>query len=218
MKCSYCGTELVGNEIFCGYCGTRRAVMKEEPAAEYIPEILDEIREPAPEEIPAAELAEPAWTTPEEEFPVIEIPAPRQVVAEKPAAPRLQLPNRRSWVKMVFLGIITLGIYPTVIWSRIVTELNLVASRYDGERTMPYFAMVVLSPLTLLIYSLVWMHGFCRRIGAELRRRKIDFAFGPRHFWLWNVLGSLILVGPFIFIHKLMKSMNLLNAHYNVYG
>ena len=119
---------------------------------------------------------------------------------------------------MFFLGILTLGIYPTVIWSRIVTELNLAASRYDGKRTMPYFAMCILVPITLGIYLPVWFHGFCRRIGDELKRRNIDYQFGPKTFWLWNVLGSLILVGPFIFVHKLMKAMNRINEDFNRRG
>ena len=132
--------------------------------------------------------------------------------------PRLKLPTGRGLGKMFFLGILTLLIYPTVIWSRIVTELNITASRYDGERTMPYFGMVILTPLTLGIYAFVWMHKFCRRIGEELNRRNIDYAFGPKDFWLWGVLGTLILAGPFVFTHKLMKSMNLINADFNVNG
>ena len=124
----------------------------------------------------------------------------------------------RGLAKMFFLGILTLGIYPTVIWSRIVTELNLAASRYDGKRTMPYFAMCILAPITLGIYLPVWFHGFCSRVGDELKRRKIDYQFGAKTFWLWNVLGSLILVGPFIFVHKLMKAMNRINEDFNRRG
>ena len=152
--------------------------------------------------------------------------APAPKTASKPAAvkPKLRevnkltLPTKRSLAKMFFLGIITLGIYPVVIWSRIVTELNIAASRHDGRRTMPYFAMVTLTPVTLGILPLVWMHNFCCRIGDELNFRRINYRFAPRDFWLWNVLGSLILVGPFIFIHKLMKAMNMVNDDFNRCG
>ena len=119
---------------------------------------------------------------------------------------------------MFFLGILTCGIYPTVIWSRIVTELNLAASRYDGKRTMPYFGMCMLATITLGIYPLVWIHNFCNRIGTELERRDIEYEFGARTFWLWGVLGSLILAGPFVFTHKLMKSMNQINKDFNNCG
>lgn len=216
MKCSYCGTELTGRETFCGFCGTRQipGANSQIPAAEKAP-VFDEkdftwqpypLRQPEPAQEDLSAMEPPEQTAP---LP----PEPKQS-----PVPKIKLPTRRSWVRMVFLGILTLGIYPLVIWSRIATELNIAASCYDGERTMPYFAMLLLAPLTLLIYPLVWTHGLCRRIGAELHRRDICYAFGPRHFWLWNVLGSLILVGPFIFLHKLTKSMNLINGDYNTYG
>ena len=126
--------------------------------------------------------------------------------------------KKRNDLKTILLGIITFGIYPVVIWSRIVTELNIVASRHDGRRTMPYFAMVMLTPITLGILPLVWMHNFCCRIGDELKYRRINYSFGPRVFWLWGMLGSLILVGPFVFTHKLMTAMNRLNDDFNRVG
>jgi hypothetical protein len=52
----------------------------------------------------------------------------------------------------------------------------------------------------------------------ELVRRGIKYDFGASDFWLWNILGSLIFVGPFIYIHKRMKAMNLINADYNQKG
>lgn len=196
MTCHYCGASVAANEIFCHCCGTRQT----QPAP----------KSPAPAE-PLQEVAfVPAPVPAEEVFP--------EITVSRVAAPSIQLPEKRGLCKMIFLGLITLGIYPTVIWSRIVTELNIAASRYDGQRTMPWFAMVILAPITLGVYPLVWMHDFCARIRDELRRRQIDYNFGPRHFWLWNVLGCLIIVGPFIFVHKLMKAMNLINSHFNING
>ena len=110
--------------------------------------------------------------------------------------------------------------------------------------------MVLLSPLTLGIHSLVWMHKLCRRIGAELQRRGISYRFGAKDFWLFNMLfgflasicsgvttalftkgdpnvivvcvlstlSLLSLIGPLVFIHKLMKSTNLMNEDYNNKG
>ena len=130
----------------------------------------------------------------------------------------LKLPTNRSLVKMVLLGLITAGIYPTVIWSRMVTELNIAASRHDGRRTMPYFAAVILTPFTLGVFAFIWMHRFCIRVGEQLEFRKCDYRFGARDFWLWFVLGLLILVGPLVFTYKLVKSMNLINNHYTTSG
>ena len=133
-------------------------------------------------------------------------------------APALQLPTNRSLLKMIFLSLITFGIYGVVIWTKIVSEINIVASRYDGKRTCPYFATMYLTVLTYGIFAFVWQHKFSERVGAEVKRRGYNYNFGASDFWLWCVLGSLIIVGPFVYCHKLMKSMNMINASYNIYG
>ena len=61
-------------------------------------------------------------------------------------------------------------------------------------------------------------HRFSKRIGNELTHRDIDYPFGAASFWGWNILGCLILVGPFIYTHKLCKAMNLLATDYNRRG
>ena len=76
----------------------------------------------------------------------------------------------------------------------------------------------VFSWLTFGIAPIVWSHKIAARIGGELRRRGIDYSFGAGSFWGWNVLGSLIVVGPLVYLHKLLKAMNKLSMHYNVNG
>lgn len=212
MTCHYCGASLDNRSGFCLCCGTRQTAAPVVP--EKAPAPVEETVS-VPAEVPAAVPVSDGFDWSLEEFPDIQVSE-----GEFPngSEPRLKLPVRRGLAKMVFLGILTLGIYPTVIWSRIVTELNIAASWADGKRTMPYFAMTMLTPLTLGIFAFVWMHKFCNRVGAELDRRDIDYRFGARDFWLWNILGSLILVGPFVFVHKLMRSMNEINTHFNMYG
>ena len=78
--------------------------------------------------------------------------------------------------------------------------------------------LFIFSWLTLGIVPRVWGHRLANRIGAELRRRGINYQFGAGTFWGWGILGTLIIVGPFIYSHKLLKSMNLLSADYNVNG
>lgn len=219
MNCHYCGSALEDGRDFCMFCGTRR--QEQTAAAPEMPEIRQMME---PRETP---FDTEAWDAVEKEFPVI--PRQPRILPEEwnyapgnsetaQAKPRLVLPDRRGLGKMFFLGILTLGIYPLVIWSRMVTELNILASRYDGRRTMPYFAMMTLAPITLGIYVFVWMHKLCNRIEGELLRRDLDYRFSAKTFWLWNILGSLILVGPFVFLHKLCKAMNLLNRDFNDRG
>lgn len=112
-----------------------------------------------------------------------------------------------------------MGIYPIVVMSSISSDINIIAGRYDGKRTMHYCLLIFLvSWLTLGIGVLVWYHNLSSRIGNELRRRNISYQFGAGSYWGWSILGSLIVVGPFIYIYKLLKAMNLLSSHYNVNG
>lgn len=133
-------------------------------------------------------------------------------------SPMLKLPTGRGLVKYILLSIITLGIYSTVIWSRISTELNIAASRYDGKRTMPYLGMLMLAAITLGIYPLYWFHQFSKRVGNEVTRRGFDYKFGAFDFWIFNVLLSLVIVGPFIYAYKLLKAINMINENYNING
>lgn len=212
MTCPYCGKEVTPGSRYCLNCGTRQ---EPEYIAEEFPEIIPEI---TPEPSPAPQPAAPEVTAPAAPEAPKPAPKPAAVKPKLREVNKLQLPTKRGLAKMIFLGIITLGIYPMVIWCRLVTELNIAASRHDGRRTMPYFAMLMLTPLTLGILPLVWMHNLCCRIGDELSYRRINYSFGPKTFWLWGVLGSLILVGPFVFTHKLMKSMNKINDDFNRCG
>ncbi|MBQ0062946.1 MAG: DUF4234 domain-containing protein [Prevotella sp.] len=124
--------------------------------------------------------------------------------------------TNRGLLKMILLGIITLGIYPIVVYSQISEEINVLASPHDGKHTMHYCLIFFLfSWLTLNIATLVWWHRISGRIGQELRRRNLQYSFGASDFWLWNILGSLIVIGPFVYIHKLMKAMNFINADWN---
>lgn len=135
------------------------------------------------------------------------------------SSPVGQLKTNRSLLKFILLSIITFGIYGLVVMSAVSTDINTIAGRYDGKKTMHYCLVVfIFSWLTFGIVPIVWSHKISNRIGNELTRRGISYSFDASTFWLWNVLGSLIIVGPFIYIHKLLTSMNLLAADYNVNG
>ena len=132
--------------------------------------------------------------------------------------PMLKLPTNRGLLKFILLSIITFGIYGIVVLAKLPGELDIAASRYDGRRTCPFFPMLYLTGITLGIYGLIWEHNFSNRIGAEVKRRGYNFNFGAADFWLWGVLGAFIIVGPYIYIHRLFKAMNMINASYNMYG
>ena len=133
--------------------------------------------------------------------------------------PARQLKTNKSLLKFILLTFVTFGIYPVVVLTAVTNEINLVASRYDGKKTMHFCLLLfIVAPITCGIGAIVWAHRLSNRIGAELKRRGIDYNFSASDLWLWDVLGSLIVIGPFVYVHKMFKAMNLINAHYNVNG
>lgn len=136
-----------------------------------------------------------------------------------PNAPHAQLKTNRSAIKTILLSLITFGIYGLVVYTHMADDVNLVCSRYDGKKTMNFLLLFfIVGPITFEIGTLVWFHKICGRIGDALKARNIDYNFSAGSFWLWNTLGTLILVGPFVFLHKMIKAVNLLNNDYNSKG
>ncbi|MCL2406058.1 MAG: DUF4234 domain-containing protein [Defluviitaleaceae bacterium] len=131
-----------------------------------------------------------------------------------------QLKTNRSLLVTLLLSFITCGIYEIIQMSSISTDINIIAQRYDGRRTMHFCLLIfVISPITCGIGTLVWFHNLSGRIGNELMRRGIRENFNASTFWLWGVLGILLFgIGPLIYLYKLFRAMNLLSAHYNVNG
>ena len=134
-------------------------------------------------------------------------------------APVGQLKTNKRLLKTILLGIITFGIYPLVVMSAVSNDINIVASRYDGKKTMHYCLLIfIVAPITFGIAAIVWQHKISNRIGAELQRRGISYSFSATDYWLWSVLGALIIVGPFVYMYKMFKAVNLMNADYNAKG
>ena len=134
-------------------------------------------------------------------------------------APVGQLKTNKGLLKTILLSLITFGIYRLVVMSSVSDDINIVASRHDGKKTMHFCLLTfVFVPITFGIAGIVWFHKISNRIGAELKRRGVAYSFSAADYWLWNVLGMLIGVGPFIYLHKLFKAVNKMNAHYNING
>lgn len=128
----------------------------------------------------------------------------------------MPLRTERSFTTYFFLNILTLGIYSLVQVSHIGEEINLIASEHDGKHTMHYCWIVfLLGWMTAGIAYIVWYHRISNRIGDELRRRGIYTDFGAGTWWLWWVLGSLIYIGPYVYIYQRIHAMNTLNELYN---
>ncbi len=135
------------------------------------------------------------------------------------ALPVGQLKTNRSLLKYILLGFITFGIYTLVVMSGISSDINVIAGRYDGKKTMHYCLLTfIVAPITFGIAVFVWFHNISKRMGGELQRRGIPYKFGASDFWLWCMLGSLIVVGPLVYFHKLLTASNKLAENYNING
>ena len=126
------------------------------------------------------------------------------------------LKTNRGLIKFILLSLITFGIYGLEVMSEISDTINLIAVRFDGKKTMHFCLMAfIFSWLTFGIAPIVWYHRLSARIGNALKVRNIKYSFGAGSFWGWNVLGSFIVIGPLVYMHKLFKSMNLICEDFN---
>lgn len=129
------------------------------------------------------------------------------------------LKTNRSLLKYIFLSLITFGIYGIVVMCTVTDDVNTVASRYDGKTTMNFLVVyLLLSGLTFGLAPIVWLYRITNRIGRELRRRGIAYSFGAVDFWIWYVLGTFVFIGPFVYMYKFLKAVNLMCADFNQRG
>lgn len=201
-KCPKCGHEMQENITFCGHCGFQ---LKQSVTSTQNTNIVTTTVKQPIADVETRKIAS----------------SPQNILANVAVSTASvgRLKTNRSLLKFLLLGPITLGIYPLVVMSAVSNDINIIASRYDGKKTMHYCLLFFLvGGLTLGIAYIVWYHKLSARIGNELRRRKIPYSFGAGSYWGWSVLGALIIVGPFIYLRKLFKAMNLLAKNYNING
>lgn len=126
------------------------------------------------------------------------------------------LDENKGFLKTALMDFITFGVYNLFVKARVVKDINITSAYCEKKRTMSYWLVhFVLGVLTLGVVWFIWNHRLAAKIGRELQRRNIDFLFSASDFWLWNVLGIIVLVGPSVYLHRLFKATNLINADYN---
>ncbi len=227
MFCKQCGTQLPDNAVFCTNCGARQQQASQQPPQQPAQQQTYQ-QFPYQQPYPQQGYQQPnqqgyQQTNQQQAFPQGSYAQPNVNVyvnnVSNPQPPIHPLRTNRALWKVIVFSMLTLGIYGLVVFCNVSTDINTVASRYDGKRTMHYALLTfIVAPLTLGIGSLVWNHKISARMGNELNRRGIGYSFSASDFWLWFFLGSLILIGPFVYLHKMLKSMNLLAEDFNARG
>lgn len=123
----------------------------------------------------------------------------------------------RSLLTLILLGIITLGIYPLFFWHGYAQDMNAVCAG-DGRKTRGILARIVFSILTLGFYDLFWLYNAGERISINCYRRHITPTTNGGNILLWFILGSFILIGPFVALYKIINGLNVLCMDYNREG
>jgi hypothetical protein len=122
--------------------------------------------------------------------------------------------KKRGLVSYILLSMITGGIYG---WWRIhvlARDMNLMCEG-DGKKTRGFLAFLFFGLITLGIYDLVWLYMAGDRLRDNAKRYNLEFKEGGGAILLWLLLGSLIIVGPFIAWHIIFKNTNALADEYN---
>ncbi len=219
MSCPNCNGVVEQNAAFCPHCGVRFAAAQPQQ-----PQNQQQQQPQQPQyQQPYQAAQPPRYAQPAYQAQPTYQAQPQYQQPTYQAAPQYgavaQLRTNRSLAKVFFLSLITFGIYGLICYGNVTDDVNTVCSRYDGKKSMNYYLLFfIVGPITLEIATIVWMHNICNRIGSELQRRQINYSFSASDFWLWGVLGSLIVVGPFIFTHKFFKAVNQMNDSFNHYG
>ena len=122
--------------------------------------------------------------------------------------------DRKMWKLMLF-SFLTLGIYSIYFFSPLPHELEKISPSRGRHKLMPYGVAYLIAYFTFATVMVFWQYELTRRIEEALTDRGITCDFSTSDFWGWYFFGSFILVGPYIYFHKLCKAMNLLCEDYN---
>lgn len=214
-NCPYCGMNVLQGAFFCSNCGAK---IKTVPSAsKYTPLVV-----PSQPQTPQVKQIQESIS---QVLPIQPSPPLQPVITQthppispEHTPPLEQFRTNRGLFKTFIFSLLTFGIYLIVMFCHMSEELN-VTCRHDGKHTLHYLAAFGLGIITCGLYLFVYLHKVYGRVHDELNYRGIDYECSPSDFWLWGVLGSLLFfIGPLIAEHKLLKAMNLINAHYNRFG
>ena len=119
-----------------------------------------------------------------------------------------KLKTNRSMILYFLLTAITCGIWSFVFVHKQAKDLNVVCAE-DGKKTGGFVKYLILTPLTLGIYGIIWWCASASRVKAYGARHNVAGVTGAASLILWTTIGSMLFgLGPFIAIHKYMKSTN----------
>lgn len=190
MFCSQCGAPVSDDARFCPVCGAP----------------IDAAR-------PASAVG--AGATQDSVSSVMQI-APRDFSyrSDSAAMGDRYVDDDRSFVMWAILTIVTCGIYNWYFVYCLARDLNVMCSS-DGEETPGLATFILLSIITCGIYSYWWYFKVGNRLQSNAPRYGLQFQENGTTILMWQILGLLIGVGPFVAMYILIKNTNALAVRYN---
>jgi len=122
--------------------------------------------------------------------------------------------KKRGLGGLIILSIVTFGIYGLYWIHKLAKDVNAICEG-DGKKTGGLLKLWLLSMITFGIYALVWMYMLGDRLQDNGPKYNQTFKESGGTVLLWYLLGSLIIVGPFIAMHIIIKNTNALADEYN---
>ena len=122
--------------------------------------------------------------------------------------------KKRGLVGLILFSIITLGIYGFYWIYKLAKDVNAICEG-DGKKTGGLLKYILLGIITFGIYDLIWLYMLGDRLQDNGPKYNLTFKESGGTILLWYLLGSFIIVGPFIALHIIIKNTNALADEYN---
>lgn len=125
------------------------------------------------------------------------------------------LKTNRSIIIHGILMLITGGFYHLWFVYTAARDANIICG-FDGRKTPGLFVYLVLSALTLGLYHIFWIYQLSERMSDTCLVYKLSPSESGLTVVLWQVVGSLIFIGPLVAAYIIIKNLNQLSLAYNM--
>ena len=122
--------------------------------------------------------------------------------------------KKRGLAGLIIFSIITFGIYGYYWIYKLAYDVNAICEG-DGKKTSGLLKYILFGIITFGIYNLVWLYMLGDRLQDNAQKYNLSFKESGGTILLWYLLGSFIIVGPFIALHIIIKNTNALAFEYN---
>ena len=122
--------------------------------------------------------------------------------------------KKRGLASLIIFSIITFGIYGFYWIYKLSQDVNTVCEG-DGKKTSGLLKYLLFGIITFGIYNLVWLYMLGDRLQDNASKYNLSFKESGGTILLWYLLGSFIIIGPFIALHIIIKNTNALAEEFN---